>query len=148
MGGSLAPIGSGSQELCDAGASGVCLPVRDLVGEPAMQEFKLRREKHPHFMSVVATGMTLTGPLGDGLVHLVFHRDGTRVVEETFDAEMQDEAGGQSMLLHGPTKPATMEYFREEVASVLIPAEKVASFAEAINRLSESFAHLRSKPDQ
>ena len=113
-----------------------------------MQEFELRHEKHAHHMSVVATGITVAGPLGDGFVHLVFHRDGARVVKEVFDAEAVGEAGGPPALrVHGQKAPPEVEFFREEVATVLVPKEQAASFAEVFTKLAEMTSRIRSEAE-
>jgi hypothetical protein len=101
------------------------------------------RERHAHHTTVVSTGITLTGPLGDGMVHLMFHRDAAKILKEVFDSEehaMPD--GGTAMTIKGAKGPADVQYYREEVVTVLVPADKFSGFATAIQQMADSLERM------
>jgi hypothetical protein len=103
-----------------------------------MAEFTLVHERHPHHISAMATGIALHGPLGDGFVMMTFHRDAARLVKEVFDSVEEDLPGGTALRLMGRTQPPEVAFYREDVASLLIPADKFAQFAEAVQTMANS----------
>lgn len=110
-----------------------------------MTEFTLPHERHSHHMSAVATGVTVTGPLGDGMVSFTFYRDAAKVLKQTYQAKEVEGPGGRAVELNEASAQPEVSYFREEVVTLLIPADKVHGFASVMQKLVENLAKIQQK---
>lgn len=104
-----------------------------------MVEVALKHRKHPHYTTTVASGLGIGGPSTDGFVSIAFFREMVDVVEEYFDRIEEPLAGGAvRVTMNSTAKPAKIEQFREDVATVLVPIASFYSFAEAVANMAES----------
>lgn len=107
-----------------------------------MPDFTLFHQPHQHYSSAMATGVAIQGPLGDGMVHLTFYRDASRLVKEEFTAEEADGPLGKVVTVTPRPGMPEVQHFREDVATILIPAEKFAGFATAIQGMNEQIQKI------
>lgn len=105
----------------------------------APQRVNIKHERGPHYTSAVATGVTLTGPTGDGFLHLQFVRDVQPVVEEPVDVVEVTMPGGQTGQQMTPAGPGTVDFHREVVATISVSLAVGAGLAASLQKVAEAF---------
>lgn len=110
-----------------------------------MVEVALKHRKNPHYTTTVASGLGIGGPSTDGFISIAFFREMVDVLEEYFDRTEEPLADGAvRVTMNSTTKPAKIEQFREDVATVLVPVSSFHAFAEAVAAMSEGLRKTES----
>lgn len=110
-----------------------------------MEERQIAHKRAEGHRTAVATGILVSGLLPDGNVPVVFFRDTVEVLGENFFIQTISHAGfsGQQMTPN-QTKPAEVRQVREDVATILVPVDKLESFAAVLRQVADSLSAIRS----
>lgn len=88
----------------------------------------------PSYVRELGTGM-VAQVLQDGMVHLTFYRDASTVTSENFTTDTDPTPGQKLLHMKADSPPVTTENFREDLFTVIVPAEVVTQFAGVLNKI-------------
>lgn len=106
-----------------------------------MSDAKIVRVKHeraPGFASGIATGISIVGPTGDGMFHLLFFRDMQVVIDEPFEATIVDGPNGFTGQALKPAGPGNLEMRREDIASIGLSSSHIAKLGASLLKLAQA----------
>lgn len=108
-----------------------------------MEEHQIKHQPADGHRSAVATGIVVSGPVPDGHIPLVFYRDTIQVLGENFFVRQIEHEGltGQE-LRPNASRSADVRQYREDVATILVPINKIASFAAVLQQVAEAVSKL------
>lgn len=103
-----------------------------------MAEFILKHVRHPAYASTVATGVVISGPSTDGLVQATFYRELLIPVEEYFNREEREVAGGAGLEVKLTLdRPGKIDQVREDVVTVQMQRGHFKAFVKALGKMVE-----------
>lgn len=94
----------------------------------------------------MASGIVVAGPSPDGFVHVTFWREGLRLLHESFEQETRVIDGIEVARMKPEGNES--EHFREDVATIILPAAKLDEICNALCQMRDNLAKAISARDQ
>ena len=83
----------------------------------------------PGFASLVATAASIVGPTSDGMMHILFWRDGFTEMKETAES-----VGGEDQSILNASVEFTGKLAREDVAKISLTIDGLKSLLSALQK--------------
>ncbi|HEI8112374.1 MULTISPECIES: hypothetical protein [Stenotrophomonas] len=97
------------------------------------------------YTSAMASGLIINGPSPDGFIHVTFWREGMRLTEEQFEQELFHHEGVQVAKM--TPQGNTVEHFREDVSTMIIPVPKLSEFCDALCKMRDALGKAEQARD-